>query len=64
MTPTIEILISPTGDIRLQTHGFVGPGCRAASALLEQALGQRTTEQVTAAFYQTSQQSTPLTQPS
>ena len=52
MTPTIEIVISPTGETRLQTHGFAGPSCRDASRFLEQALGQPVNEQLTAEFHQ------------
>ena len=49
---TIEITVSPTGESTVQTRGFVGPACRDASKFLEQALGQRTGEQLTAEFYQ------------
>jgi hypothetical protein len=52
MSPTIEILISPAGKTTVQTKGFTGSACRDASRLLEQALGQRTNEQLTAEFYQ------------
>ena len=50
--PTIEITISPAGECAVQTRGFVGPGCRDASRFVEQALGERTTEQLTAEYYQ------------
>lgn len=48
----IEIIVSPTGQARVQTEGFVGSDCRQASLFLEQALGQRTSEQLTAEFHQ------------
>ena len=55
---TIEIVISPTGQTRIETKGFTGATCREASQFLEAALGQRTGEQRTAEFYRnTSQQS-------
>lgn len=50
---TIELVVSPQGDTVVQTNGFVGSTCREASQFLEQALGRRTTEQITAAFHQT-----------
>ncbi len=50
---TIELVVSPKGDMVVQTKGFVGSTCREASQFLEQALGRRTTEQLTAEFHQT-----------
>ena len=58
MTPTIEITISPTGQTTIQTKGFAGPACRAASRSLEAALGKKTSEQLTAEFHQTVSQPT------
>ena len=49
----IEIIISPQGETRVQTKGFAGAACQEASRFLEQALGQRTKEQLTAEFHQT-----------
>ena len=48
----IEIIISPQGEARVQTKGFAGATCQEASRFLEQALGQRTKEQLTAQFHQ------------
>ena len=50
---TIEIVVSPKGETQVQTKGFTGGSCRAASKLLEQALGEKSAEQMTAEFYQT-----------
>jgi hypothetical protein len=50
---TIEILVSPNGSTNVQTRGFVGPSCRDASKFIEQALGQQTSETLTAEFHQT-----------
>ncbi len=47
----IEVLISPNGETRLETKGFAGASCRAASELLERALGQTTGEQLTSEFH-------------
>ena len=48
----IEIIVTPEGKTTVQTLGFTGPSCRDASRLLEQALGQRTAEQLTTEFHQ------------
>jgi hypothetical protein len=51
----IEIVIGPVGETQLQTRGFLGSQCTAASAVLEQALGLVTQEQRTPEYYQGSQ---------
>ena len=48
----IEIIVTPDGKTTVQTRGFVGSSCQAASRFLEEALGQRTAEKLTAEFYQ------------
>ena len=56
---TIEIIVSPKGETSVQTKGFAGSECRQASQFIEQALGQRTGEQLTAEYHQqTAQQQT------
>ena len=52
MSQTIEILVTPEGRTSVQTLGFSGPSCREASKFIEQALGQRLAERVTAEFHQ------------
>jgi hypothetical protein len=52
----IEVVIGPKGETRVETKGFSGAECRLASQYVEQALGQRTAEQMTAEFYQDQQQ--------
>ena len=52
MNKVIEITISPTGETKVETRGFTGDECRDASKFIEQALGERTAEQLTAEFYQ------------
>ena len=49
---TIEIIVAPNGQTRVETKGFTGSDCRQASQFIEQALGQRTGEQLTAEFHQ------------
>jgi hypothetical protein len=48
---TIEIAVSPQGQTTVQTKGFTGGSCKEASKLIEQALGAKTAEQMTAEFY-------------
>ena len=52
---TIEITVSPRGETTVETRGFRGGECREASRLIEQALGTRSGEQLTAEFYQDQQ---------
>jgi hypothetical protein len=47
----IEVIVSPTGEVKLETKGFAGSSCRQASQFLEQALGQAVSDQVTPEFY-------------
>ena len=51
--PLIEIVISPTGESTVQTHGYSGPSCREASQFIEAALGTPQDEQLTSEFYVT-----------
>ncbi len=53
MNKTIEITVSPTGQSNVQTKGFIGGECREASRFVEEALGQRVSESLTAEFHQT-----------
>ena len=55
MTKVIEIIVSPKGETTVTTKGFAGSSCREASKFLEQALGQQTSEQLTAEFHQQQQ---------
>ena len=48
----IEIIVSPTGETRLETKGFSGAECREASRFVEQALGVAAGEQMTAESHQ------------
>jgi hypothetical protein len=53
---TIEVVVSPQGEVSVETKGFSGPSCREASRFIEQALGQRTGELLTAEFHQSQAQ--------
>jgi len=48
----IEMTISPTGQIRIEAHGFVGSSCRDATQALERASGHVTGESLSTEFYQ------------
>jgi hypothetical protein len=48
----IEITVSPKGEATVQTKGYAGADCQAASKFLEQALGDVVAERKTAEFYQ------------
>ena len=39
MKRTLEIIISPSGEIKIDAIGFKGPDCEAATRFLEEALG-------------------------
>ena len=39
MTKTIEIIVSPSGEVSIDAVGFKGADCEKATAYLEQALG-------------------------
>jgi hypothetical protein len=52
LSQVIEITVNPKGESAVQTRGFTGSECREASKFVEQALGQKTSETLTAEFYQ------------
>ena len=53
---TIEIVISPSGQSRVETKGFTGSKCQTASRFLEAALGKITSEILTAEFHEAQSQ--------
>ena len=62
MTKLIEVIVSPTGETKIETRGFAGGQCRQASSFLEEALGVRASERLTAEFYQPVEQAQPVQQ--
>jgi len=64
LNKTIEIVISPTGETKVETKGFTGSECRDASRFVEVALGQKTAEQTTGEFFQSQQVNRDLRQSS
>ena len=61
---TIDITVDPRGQSKIKTKGFSGGECREASRFVEQALGTRTAETLTAEFHQGQQADQPLRQSS
>jgi hypothetical protein len=55
MSKIIEITISPQGETKIETNGFSGSECRLASRFVEEALGKKTSEQMTGEYYNTQQ---------
>lgn len=51
MTKIIEIVVSPTGETKLETKGFVGSECIEASRFVEEALGNAVVLEKTAAYF-------------
>lgn len=39
MKRTIEVIISPAGELKIDAVGFIGPDCEKATSFLEKALG-------------------------
>ena len=64
MPRIIEVIVSPKGEATVQTKGYAGGDCLAASKFLEQALGVTTAEIKTAEFYlgQAAEQALPQSQ--
>jgi hypothetical protein len=52
VTRTIELIVTAKGETTVTTKGFAGSSCRDGSRFIEQALGQPTSEQLTAEFHQ------------
>ena len=59
---TIEITVDKDGRVIVETKGFAGGQCREASRFVEEALGARTSERLTAEFYQGQEARTDLRQ--
>jgi len=62
MPRIIEVTISPRGEATVQTKGYTGGDCLAASRFLEQALGASAVDQKTADFFQEQPADQALTQ--
>ena len=49
--PRIEVIVLPSGEIRIETRGYQGAACRSADAHLRAALGLVSSDQPTAEAY-------------
>ena len=52
MARIIEVTVSPKGEVTVQTKGYAGADCLAASQFVEQALGVTVADRKTGEFYQ------------
>ena len=48
---SIEIVVSPQGESRVETKGFTGSECQKASQFLKIALGKQTAASLKPEFY-------------
>ena len=62
MPRIIEVTVSPRGEATVQTKGYTGGNCLAASKFLEQALGVSAVDLKTAEFFQGQSTEETLTQ--
>ena len=53
MNRVIELVVSPQGEVTVETKGYTGSDCVKASRFLEKALGTPVSERKTAEYYQT-----------
>ena len=52
MKKSIEITINPKGETTLQTRGYAGSTCKNATKALEEGLGVKSQEKLTAEYFQ------------
>ena len=50
-TKRIELLIAPSGEVKLQTFGFTGSSCLRADQFLRDSLGTSSSEQLTPEYH-------------
>ena len=50
-SPRVEITVSPAGDTHVETKGFAGRACKAASRPYEDALGAKAAERLTPEYH-------------
>ena len=55
MNRTIEIMVSPTGEIHIEAVGFTGTSCKEATQALEEALGTVERSQTKPEYHQKNQ---------
>ena len=48
----IEVIVSPSGESRIEAFGFQGNSCQTATKALEKALGAKSSGTMKPAFYE------------
>lgn len=51
MAKSIEVIVQPTGEVKIDALGFKGADCEKATAFLEKALGQATSKSKKPEYY-------------
>ena len=51
MSKVIIVDVSPAGEVNIEAKGYTGKSCVEATAFLEKALGQRTSQTKTSDYY-------------
>lgn len=51
MSRTIDVVVSPTGETKIESRGFAGSACQQATKELEAALGRKRTETLTSEYH-------------
>lgn len=59
---SVEITVSPTGEIKVETKGFQGAECLSASRDYEKALGVVTSDKKTGDYYATDSETNQVNQ--
>ena len=54
----IIIVIDPAGQVKVETKGFKGSGCMAASKFIEETLGTVTATKKTGEYYEEAEKET------
>ena len=49
----IEVVVSPTGESRVEAVGYQGSSCQSATKALEKALGAKSSGSLKPEFYET-----------
>lgn len=52
----ITFFLDPNKGVKVETEGFSGTGCQAATKAIEEALGRTTQEDLTDEFYKSEDQ--------
>ena len=52
----ITVPLDPNKGVKVETEGFSGTGCQAATRAIEEALGRTAQEELTEEFYKTETQ--------